>query len=315
MTINTLNQKLDINGSINHDPSMDLSEEALHLGGKIFGQSGAAATITIISGDVVVSGITGMSVDSLNRYITLSDAADANNNGTFLIIEINSSSSIVIENALASTDLNIGSISWIEREPYSLEDDINYIRTDRENIKTAIGIEAGETDVDAELTNKTSYFPFNELPVMPAVVDALNVLNREIGDRNYTGLFLTDGYTITQSLQQLSDSATGISSANHAALRQLIHLADGKGGPFEEFLSGAYREILGGVFPTSVIWWESSAKLEKIVEKNITRNSNQTPSSIEWKVYDIDGVTVLATATDSISYTGIFETSRTRIMT
>jgi hypothetical protein len=104
--------------------------------------------------------------------------------------------------------------------------------------------------------------------------------------------------------------------AQHAALRQLIHLADGD-GPFEEFPSGAYQETLpaGDPFPTSFIWWESSAKLKKIVEETVTYNANKTIATDQWKVYDTDGVTVLATATDTMTYTAVFETSRTRVIT
>jgi hypothetical protein len=36
------------------------------------------------------------------------------------------------------------------------------------------------------------------------------------------------------------------------------------------------------------------------------------PTTEEWKMYDTDGSTVLATVTDTISYSGPFETSRTR---
>ena len=51
----------------------------------------------------------------------------------------------------------------------------------------------------------------------------------------------------------------------------------------------------------------------KIVEKHIVYNGIKEPVSITWKVYDTDGVTVLATVADSISYTNnIFETSRLR---
>lgn len=102
-----------------------------------------------------------------------------------------------------------------------------------------------------------------------------------------------------------------INATDHAALRQLIHLADGN-GPFEEFASGAYHETIGGPFPTSEIWYESVAKTEKIVEKTITRNLNKTPATIEWKAYDTDGITVLATVTDTIAYSGVIEISRTR---
>lgn len=130
-----------------------------------------------------------------------------------------------------------------------------------------------------------------------------------------TTLSQTNKNTLQGVLEDLDAAVAGdITAAQHAALRQLIHLADGVGGPFEEFLSGAYREILpvADPFPTSVIWWENSAKLKKIVEKTLTLNANKTPSTIEWKVYDTDGSTVLATVTDTITYSAVFELSRTR---
>lgn len=105
----------------------------------------------------------------------------------------------------------------------------------------------------------------------------------------------------------------GITSAQHAALRQLIHLSDNS-GPFEQFLSGAYREILpsSNPFPTSVTWYDDITKVKKIVEKTLTYNPNKTPATITWKVYDTDGTTILATAVDAIVYSGIFELYRTR---
>ena len=101
----------------------------------------------------------------------------------------------------------------------------------------------------------------------------------------------------------------------HAALRQLIHLAD-EGGPFELFAAGSFLETLpaGNPFPTSAIWYTDATKSAKIVEKLITRNPNQTPSTIVRRVYDTDGSTVLVTATDTISYSGIIEISRTRVL-
>lgn len=113
-------------------------------------------------------------------------------------------------------------------------------------------------------------------------------------------------------------SGSGLSEAQHRALRQLIHFIDD--GPAEGFASGAYKETLptASPFPTSIIWWESSSKLKKIVEKTITRvgvgASTVAPTPIIWKIYDTDGTTVLATITDSITYTGVFETSRTRVL-
>lgn len=104
-------------------------------------------------------------------------------------------------------------------------------------------------------------------------------------------------------------TGSGLSEGSHAALRQLIHFIDD--GPAESFASGAYREVTGDVFPSAIVWWESSSKLKKIVEKLITW-TGVNATTIVWKVYDTDGSTVLATVTDAITYSGVFETSRTR---
>ena len=108
-----------------------------------------------------------------------------------------------------------------------------------------------------------------------------------------------------------SGGSTGITEATHNALRTLIHFIDD--GPAEGFVSGAFKEILpSGPFPTSYIWWESVAKINKILELSIIRDSRKNPISEEWKMYDTDGVTILTTVTDTILYSGPFETSRTR---
>ena len=105
-------------------------------------------------------------------------------------------------------------------------------------------------------------------------------------------------------------SGTGITEAQHRVLRQLIHFIDD--GPAEGFTSDAYKETTpSGPFPTSEIWYESSSKLKKIVELTTTW-SGVNITSEEWEIYDTDGSTVLATITDSINYSGVFETNRTR---
>jgi hypothetical protein len=107
-------------------------------------------------------------------------------------------------------------------------------------------------------------------------------------------------------------SGSGLSEAQHKALRALIHFIDD--GPADGFASGAYHVQLpsGDPFPTSAVWWESAAQTEKIVELTITRNANKTPATEVWKMFDTDGTTVLVTVTDTISYSGIVETTRTR---
>lgn len=95
----------------------------------------------------------------------------------------------------------------------------------------------------------------------------------------------------------------------HKSVRQLIHFIDN--GPADGFASGAYRTVTGSVFPTAVTWYDSSgAGKKKIVEK-LTTWTGVLPTTVVWKMYD-SSETLLVTVTDSITYSGVFETSRTR---
>jgi hypothetical protein len=131
-------------------------------------------------------------------------------------------------------------------------------------------------------------------------------------ERDLSGnLVLKDGVSGTKTLAQLV-GGTGVTESAHKTLRQLIHFIEE--GPAEGFASGAYSETLPSAspFPTSQTWYTSSAKTHKIVDETVTYNSNRTIATDQWRIYDTDGSTVLATVTDTVSYSGIFETSRTR---
>lgn len=126
-----------------------------------------------------------------------------------------------------------------------------------------------------------------------------------------TGISISDGgpggqYVISQNV--------AYNSASHAAIRQLVHLADGGGGPYESF-GTVYCDTGPVPFPTTSIWYSDIGRTKKITEQLVSYNPNKTFSSIQWRVYAPDGVTVLATAVDTITYSGIFETSRTRVIT
>lgn len=129
--------------------------------------------------------------------------------------------------------------------------------------------------------------------------------------------FYDTNYPSGKTLAELATAGSGVLEATHKALRQLIHFIDE--GPGDGFASGAYKEISGGAFPTSIIWWTSAAKTHKIVEKTVTRSgggaTNVAPTPVVWRIYDVDGVTVLATISDAIVYSGVFETGRTRTIT
>jgi hypothetical protein len=127
-----------------------------------------------------------------------------------------------------------------------------------------------------------------------------------------TGLLTITAHNVQDAIREVAYSATGISEPIHKTLRHIIHFIDD--GPGDGFLSGSYKEILPlkDPFPTSVIWWESSAKIKKLLEKAYTYNANKTVSQAQWKIYDTDGSTVLTTVTDTIVYSGVFELNRTR---
>ncbi len=96
--------------------------------------------------------------------------------------------------------------------------------------------------------------------------------------------------------------------------RQLILLADGVGGPMEGFPSGAVRQTLptGSPFPTVITWWTDATLTLKLLQKDITFDSIKRVTQIRWSLYKPDGLTVLRTVTDVITYSTVFETRRTR---
>lgn len=130
-----------------------------------------------------------------------------------------------------------------------------------------------------------------------------------------SGLTNVSGSTLQAVLSSIDtaiSATSGFTANEHRSLRQLIHFISE--GPADGFTSGAFKETLpaGDPFPTSEIWWTNAGKTDKIVEVTITRNSNKTPATEQWKMYDTNGITVLATVTDTYSYQGVFETSRVR---
>ena len=159
--LNLLDQAIDIAGSYTKTDSLIVSDEALSLGSPIGGQSGATASIT--SGvTITVSGLTGMTTQSVGRFLVVSGGATPANNGTFLITTFNSATSVDISNPSGATDANNGAISWEERNPYTLESDLNYESSDRAAIKgvaysaaipTYTRLTATTTNVPANLAN------------------------------------------------------------------------------------------------------------------------------------------------------------------
>lgn len=109
-----------------------------------------------------------------------------------------------------------------------------------------------------------------------------------------------------------SDAGGGVANITVSPnLRKLLYFVNE--GPVEGY-TGSYKEVAGGIFPSSVIWYTDSGKSKKIVEKTISYavSGNVFPTPIVWNLYDEDGSTILVTVTDDIYYVGVSELSRER---
>lgn len=96
----------------------------------------AASITTVVGGIATLTGGSGFSANSVGNFITISGAATSANNGTFLITAVHSATSIDYSNSLAvAADANNPNIVWTERHAYSLNDDIDFERSDRTYIK------------------------------------------------------------------------------------------------------------------------------------------------------------------------------------
>lgn len=148
-----------------------------------------------------------------------------------------------------------------------------------------------------------------------ASADEKVLISRDAGDN----LTFKDG--VVSGAKTLSDLlpgvGAGLTAAQHQVLRQAIHFLDE--GPGGGFASGAFKEVAGGLFPTRITWWESSSKLKRIVELLIERSAGPAtvikPTPITLRVYATDGVSIVQTIRDDISYSGIAEVDRTRTIT
>lgn len=98
----------------------------------------------------------------------------------------------------------------------------------------------------------------------------------------------------------------------HETLRQLIHLSNDDGPRGDQWPGTLICDRDSSPFPSGSIWWLSSARTHKVAQSIITRNSLRLPVTIQWLAYETDGVSVAESYTDTITYSGVFEVSRTR---
>jgi len=243
---NALDQSIDIAGSLTQISTKTLTDETGALGQPVSGQTGSAANVTTVAAGVAtITGLTGMTAQSVGSFLTLSGAASGGNNGTFLIITYNSATSVDVSNSAAvASDGNNGSITWTERDPYTLEDDLNFVRTDRAAIK-GVAYDAAIPTYDRP-TAVGTLVPANLSNIADKTLDAHAwVINRKfLGQAVSTG----DGYITVTSVGSLKHAdavdTTGVpindgadAGANEATY---VEIADGYDESALEVLTGVF---------------------------------------------------------------------------
>jgi hypothetical protein len=182
-----------------------------------------------------------------------------------------------------------------------------------EAIQTRVGVSgsAVPATIDFELHNTASGHDHDGINSKAVVIGPPTS-----GSSYVSGAFaFTPDTSVGTAVDQINQFLqAGISGGLLETDRKLILLADD--GPFEGY-PGAYRECLmfNNVFPSASIWYTDNTKTAKIVEQSLVYSqSNIVPDQNIYRVYNLDGVTVKTTVIDTIAYSGIFETSRTRVV-
>lgn len=201
--------------------------------------STAVSVTPSTNGQAAVTGLTGGTFTGadVGNWQNFSGFTNASNNGYFVIVSVQSTSAITIQNHAAVGETHAA--TWTEYNflvptfvdlTYGFNQRLDQLdqnafrfplvsgltadsdlRQDIIDLQSTGGWADGTTNLSTYLTNTGNYFPFSTLPggAGDTVVSALNALNQQIGNRTYTGPYLTNGQTITASLQALSNAVSG----------------------------------------------------------------------------------------------------------
>ena len=135
------------------------------------------------------------------------------------------------------------------------------------------------------------------------VVNVTNVIN--------TGTVIDVG--VSGSFVLLTPTGSIPNGVAHSLIRELTHLDDADGPRGDQWPSGLVKDTdTASSFPSGSIWWTDSGRTMKVAEVSVTRNASQLPIVIQWKAYASDGVSVAESYTDTITYQGVIEKTRTR---
>ncbi|MBT8428380.1 MAG: hypothetical protein KJN79_00565 [Gammaproteobacteria bacterium] len=149
------------------------------------------------------------------------------------------------------------------------------------NVVNAVGINPGDDDLSGVLTNLGNYYVWSGLDADPSVVEALNELNEQIGDRDYTGAILSDGQTVTASLQAL---ANAIGTAG--ATRTIERLAAAVPKNTAHTLPGAKTYTLDGTDNGLYMWVSWRKQLRDPGPNTVQSNDYEETSTTQITPYE-----------------------------
>jgi hypothetical protein len=85
-------------------------------------------------------------------------------------------------------------------------------------------------------------------------------------------------------------------------------------GPFELLSpsTSAYKVTPNTAFPLTVSWYADAGHTMLLQRKTLIRNAQRNPTTINWFLYEADGVSLRRQYQETITYTGVNETNRVR---
>lgn len=255
-------------GSTNDVSSPDTTLELLS------GRSGSAASVTNAS--KAITGLSDMTAEDVGRYITLYNAGLTGTPGHYKIATFVSATSVTVTaGSNFGTDSQNGSIKWaVSKHPtnwYFYNGDryrkdqtpeTAYRSTPVGGIQTPAEVEQEVADLREfsgadlaqtapTLTNTGNYFVWSDLlsTSNSNLEELVNEINTQVGDRNYSGSILSDGQTITASLQALS---TAIEDSS--VVRTIERLAAAVPKDTSHVLPGGISYTVDGTYNGRNMW-------------------------------------------------------------
>jgi hypothetical protein len=297
--VNALDQQLDIQGSQVDVTGLTLTDEA-NMYGTPLGTNSGTASVTVgtpSAGQVTISGMTGGSftANSVGDWVTFAGFSNSGNNGNFLIVAYVSATSVTIANTAAVAEGPTASVTWVERYSYSLLDDLNYERSDRQYIKGVAFSAAVPTYFRP--TAETTAVPANLANIASKTTDAVSYnISRGFFDQP-VGTTSTILYASGQ-LHHSQGAFPGGGGDNN--FTGVPCFDDSTGGPFNGDWNSCYVEVTDYATGNELYVQSGAHTGEKIFGLTVN-GSSTSPNSVQVNWYSCPSGENIATS--STAYT------------